>query len=308
MPGGRGPRRRLDLELVRRGLVGSRIEAQERVARGEVRVGGAPATKPSRLVRADEPVTCVGPPGRTRGGAKLAGVFDRLGLAVAGRRALDLGAGTGGFTRVLLEAGAASVAAVDVGHGQLAPDLRTDPRVDVFERTHVARLEAARIGAPFDVVLADLSFISLVPLAERIVGDLTVEGGDLALLVKPQFEVGRAVVSRGRGVVRDPVLWAEAVRRVGRAMIAAGAAVRAVVPAAQPGAAGNQEFFLVLRAQAARSADTTGPRPAGTGPEGLAASPPSSQVKWATADQEHLEELISEALAGVSRGRTRGDG
>jgi len=302
VPGGRGPRRRLDVELVRRGLVGSRIEAQERVARGEVRVAGAPATKPSRLVRADEPVCCVGPPGRTRGGAKLAGVFDHLALRVAGRRALDLGASTGGFTRVLLEAGALSVAAVDVGHGQLAPDLRADSRVAVFERTHVARLDAGQIGAPFDVVLADLSFISLVPLAERIVRELTVEGGDIALLVKPQFEVGRAAVSRGRGVIRDPELWSEAVRRVGRAMIDAGAEVRAVVAAAQPGAAGNQEFFLVLQARSA------GPVLAGTGREGLAARPSSWLAGRPAAERERLDVLLSEAVAGVSRGRTKGDG
>lgn len=290
------------MELVRRGLVRSRIEAQERVARGEVQVAGAPVTKPSRLVRADEPVSCVGPRGRTRGGAKLAGVLDRLGLRVGGRRALDLGASTGGFTRVLLEAGALSVAAVDVGRGQLAPDLRADSRVAVFERTHVARLDPARIGAPFDVVLADLSFISLAPLAERIVGELTVEGGDVALLVKPQFEVGRAAVSRGRGVIRDPELWSEAVRRVGRAMIDAGAEVRAVVAAARPGAAGNQEFFLVLQAHPAGAA------PAGLGSDGLATRPPSSSAGWAEAERDRLDALLSEAVAEVSRGRTRGDG
>src|SRR5437773_2018660 len=156
-------RRRLDLELVRRGLSESRARAQEAIEAGHVLVSGTRADRPGRLVSPDEPVHVEGPPARfvSRGGEKLAAALDRFGVDVAGRRALDAGASTGGFTDCLLQRGAASVVAVDVGTGQLHPRIRADSRVTVRERLNVRALTPADTGGPVDVVVADLSFISL---------------------------------------------------------------------------------------------------------------------------------------------------
>src|SRR5947207_3126392 len=197
-------RRRLDLELVRRGLTESRARAQEAIAAGLVLVSGTRADRAGRLVSPDEPVHLEGPPSRfvSRGGEKLAAALDRFLVAVAGRRALDAGASTGGFTDCLLRAGAAHVDAVDVGRGQLAWSLRHDPRVTVRERTNVRALEPADLGGPVDLTVADLSFISLVTVAPAL-ARCTRPDGDFVLLVKPQFEAGRARIGKG-GVVRDP--------------------------------------------------------------------------------------------------------
>jgi 23S rRNA (cytidine1920-2'-O)/16S rRNA (cytidine1409-2'-O)-methyltransferase len=248
-------RARLDAELVRRGLARSRNQAAELVVAGRVRVGGQVATKVATAVGPDEPVLVVSdddqPAYVSRGGHKLAGAlnaFGPLGLEVAGRRCLDAGASTGGFTDVLLRAGAASVVAVDVGYGQLAWPLRTDTRVMVLDRTNVRDLTPAMVGAPIDVVVGDLSFISLGIVLPALVG-VAAADADLVLMVKPQFEAGREKVGSG-GVVRDPVVRADAVRGVATAAAPLGLGVRAVVASPLPGPAGNVEYFLWLRAGA----------------------------------------------------------
>ena len=218
------------------------------MAAGAVLVGGAVASKPSRLVAPGDAVSLLAP-ARTfasRGGDKLDPVIDRLGVEVAGRRCLDAGASTGGFTDVLLRRGAAGVAAADVGYGQLDLRLRDNERVLVLDRTNVRTLTAEAIGGPVDLVVADLSFISLTAVLEALVSCST-EAADLVLLVKPQFEVGREAAGRSRGVVRDPALWAEAITRVAASAARLGLGVAGLCPSPKPGPAGNVEFFLHLR-------------------------------------------------------------
>ncbi len=216
-------------------------------------VGGALAERASRLVAPEEPVELLGPPRRFvgRGGEKLDAALDRFALDVTGAVALDAGASTGGFTDCLLRRGAALVAAVDVGHGQLDVRLRADPRVVVLERTHVRALDPSFLGAslgpgrvPVDVVTADLSFISLTSAVRVLAGPVARPGAPLVLLVKPQFEVGRAEASRGRGVVREPELWLGALRAVASSLAAAGAAIMDAMRSPISGASGNTEFFL----------------------------------------------------------------
>jgi 23S rRNA (cytidine1920-2'-O)/16S rRNA (cytidine1409-2'-O)-methyltransferase len=187
----------------------------------------------------------------SRGGHKLAGALDTFaagGLTVAGKRCLDAGASTGGFTDVLLRRGAAHVVAVDVGYGQIAWALRQDERVSVHDRTNVREISADVIGGPVDLVVADLSFISLTLVLGALVSCATPEA-DLVLMVKPQFEVGRERVGKG-GVVRDPALRAEAVRTVAEAAAAHGLGVGGVTASPLPGPAGNVEYFVWLRAGA----------------------------------------------------------
>jgi 23S rRNA (cytidine1920-2'-O)/16S rRNA (cytidine1409-2'-O)-methyltransferase len=213
-----------------------------------VLVGGSVAAKPSTLVSAADPVALTAPARRwaSRGGDKLAAALDRLGVAVAGRRCLDAGASTGGFTDVLLDRGAAEVVAVDVGYGQLAPRLAGDPRVAVHDRTNVRGLDSGALGGPVDLAVADLSFISLT-LVLPVLAGLVRPGGELVLLVKPQFEAGRAAVGRG-GVVRDPAERAAAVRSVAASAAACcRLGVAGVCPSELPGPAGNVELFLHLR-------------------------------------------------------------
>ncbi len=216
-------------------------------------VGGAVAARASRLVAPAEPVAVTGPPRRFvgRGGVKLDAALDRFALDVTGAVALDAGASTGGFTDCLLERGAALVAAVDVGHGQLDARLRADERVVVLERTHVRALDPAFLTAslghervPVDVVTADLSFISLRAAVPVLAGPIVRAGGHLVLLVKPQFEVGRVEASRGRGVVREPELWLGALRAVASSLVTAGAAIMDAMRSPIAGASGNTEFFL----------------------------------------------------------------
>jgi 23S rRNA (cytidine1920-2'-O)/16S rRNA (cytidine1409-2'-O)-methyltransferase len=247
-------RRRLDAELVRRGLARSREQAQALVATGRVKVAGSTAAKPATQV--DPAVAIVVVPGDTpdyasRGAHKLLGalvVFTPSGLQVAGRRCLDAGASTGGFTDVLLRSGASEVVAVDVGYGQLAWSLRTDPRVTVLDRTNVRSLTPAVVGGPVELVVADLSFISLAVVLPALVG-VTAPDGDLLLMVKPQFEVGRERLGPG-GVVRDPALRADAVRRIAGRAAELGLGVRGVTASPLPGPSGNVEYFLWLRAGA----------------------------------------------------------
>jgi len=235
------------------------------VARGVVLVGGAPADKAARLVSTSEAVVVLDDHTRrfvSRGGDKLDAALARFGVDVGGRRCLDAGATTGGFTDCLLRRGAAAVTAVDVGHGQLDQRLRADPRVRVLERTNVRTLAAATVGGPFEVVVADLSFISLVTVAPALAGELAGAGAALVLLVKPQFEAGRAEASRGRGVVRDREVRRAALDRVASAMVSQGATIMGAMASPLLGPAGNAEFFLYARAHAA-------PAPANPAPGGL---------------------------------------
>ncbi|GAA0907276.1 TlyA family rRNA (cytidine-2'-O)-methyltransferase [Virgisporangium aurantiacum] len=242
-------RNRLDVELVRRGLARSREQAGALVADGRVEAMGLVAGKPAALVDPADPVRVVdgGPDFVSRGGHKLAGALDAFtGLSPKGRRCLDAGASTGGFTDVLLRAGAAEVVAVDVGYGQLAWSLRTDDRVRVLDRQNVRALTPDVIGGPADLTVADLSFISLTLVLPALAACTTT---DLVPMVKPQFEVGKERVGPG-GVVRDPGLWAEAVTDVAKSAEDLGFGVAGVTRSPLPGPAGNIEFFLWLRRDA----------------------------------------------------------
>jgi 23S rRNA (cytidine1920-2'-O)/16S rRNA (cytidine1409-2'-O)-methyltransferase len=238
-------RRRLDAELVRRGLVATRTQAQVAVRDGLVMVSGRAASKPSTLVDPSTPVELVGPPRRfvSRAGGKLEAALERFDVDVAARHGLDAGASTGGFTDCLLRRGAAHVVAVDVGYGQLAWSLRTNERVTVLERTNVRDLRPEDLPYRPEIVVADLSFISLrtvVPVLARVASG----GADLVLLVKPQFEVGRERLGSG-GVVRDPEAWRDAVRGVADTCVGVGLVVAGVMVSPLPGPAGNLEFPLL---------------------------------------------------------------
>ncbi|MDP9021684.1 MAG: TlyA family RNA methyltransferase [Actinomycetota bacterium] len=240
-------RRRLDAELVRRGLVASRVEARAAIDAGRITVDGAPAWKPATLVDPAQAVVVSGPPRRyaSRGGDKLEAALDRFGVDPAGRRCLDVGASTGGFTDCLLQRGAAHVVAVDVGYGQLHQRLRRDDRVTVLERTNARDLTRDDVPAPPpDLVVADVSFISLT-LVLPALRALASDGAEAVVLVKPQFEAGRDQVGKG-GVVRDADVWARTIRRVARAATALGWAPAGVAPSPLTGPAGNVEFLLHL--------------------------------------------------------------
>jgi 23S rRNA (cytidine1920-2'-O)/16S rRNA (cytidine1409-2'-O)-methyltransferase len=245
-------RARLDAELVRRGLARSREHAASLVAAGQVRVPGRATVKAATQVDAGEAIRVAEDEGEryvSRGGHKLAGAFDVFeprGLAVAGRRCLDAGASTGGFTDVLLRRGAAHVVCVDVGYGQLAWSLQTDDRVEVRDRTNVRLLENDPLDPPAELVVADLSFISLRLVLPALLRSSTPEA-DLVLMVKPQFEVGRERLGAG-GVVREPDLRAAAVGEVAEAAyVDRGLGVVGVTASPLPGPMGNVEYFLWLR-------------------------------------------------------------
>jgi len=243
-------RARLDCELVRRNLAASRAEAGYLVASGLVRVSGAPALKASRLVRREDRLDVIGPPPRyvSRGGEKLAGALAEWGIDPIGITAIDIGASTGGFTDCLLQHGAVRVVALDVGRNQLDPRIATDARVKVVDRCNV-RLLANEASGPlggerFSFVVADLSFISLAAVIPAVMRTLVAPRATLLLLVKPQFEAGRKEVSRGKGVIRDPLQWKGAIQRVISALVAEGAGIMGVMPSPLRGAAGNVEFFV----------------------------------------------------------------
>jgi 23S rRNA (cytidine1920-2'-O)/16S rRNA (cytidine1409-2'-O)-methyltransferase len=255
------PRRaRLDAELVRRGLARSREHASELIAAGKVKVAGTQATKPATGVTSDAAIVVDTSPDddpgyASRGSYKLLGALEAfmpLGLKVGGRRCLDAGASTGGFTDVLLRNGAEHVVAVDVGYGQLVWSLRNDDRVTVLDRTNVRTLTAEAIGGPVQLTVGDLSFISLTLVLPALT---TVTEQDLVLMVKPQFEVGRDRLGKG-GVVRDPELRADAVRQVARSAADEGWGVEGVTASPLPGPSGNVEYFLWMR-RAARPLDET---------------------------------------------------
>jgi 23S rRNA (cytidine1920-2'-O)/16S rRNA (cytidine1409-2'-O)-methyltransferase len=258
-------RLRLDSELVRRGMVRSREQAATLIADGRIEVRGIRASKPATGVDPDTPLRILDTEGEeyaSRGGHKLAGALDTFrGVSVEGRRCLDAGASTGGFTDVLLRRGAKQVVAVDVGYGQLAWPLRSDERVTVLDRTNVRTLTPDDIGGPAEVTVADLSFISLGIVLPALIA-CTVDDGHLVPMVKPQFEVGRERLGSG-GVVRDPKLRADAVVEVARQAAALGWGTAGVARSPLPGPSGNVEFFLWLQRASLRNdrlVDETGIR------------------------------------------------
>ncbi len=243
---------RVDAELVRRGLSRFRQQAAELIGAGKVTIDGIPAVKPATAVAASANLTVADGQRSwvSRGAHKLIGALDTFEITVQGRRCLDAGASTGGFTEVLLDRGAARVIAADVGYWQLAWPLRTDPRVTVIERTNVRDLSAEVIGVPVEVIVADLSFISLATVLPALVACAS-RDADIVPMVKPQFEVGRGQVGAG-GVVTDPNLRAAAVLAVAHRAEQLSWHTVGVTAIPLPGPSGNVEYFLRLRAAAAR--------------------------------------------------------
>jgi 23S rRNA (cytidine1920-2'-O)/16S rRNA (cytidine1409-2'-O)-methyltransferase len=217
-----------------------------------VLVAGTQADKPARMVAPDEPVVILGPPAPfvSRGGQKLEAALERFSVAVEGKRVLDAGASTGGFTDCLLQRGAAHVHAVDVGHGQLDQRLRNNPRVTVMERVNVRTLTPEVMAEwdpafePVSLITADLSFISLVTVVPALCGPLGRPDSAMVLLVKPQFEAGRVIVARGKGVVRDPAVWLSALEGVTSALQLAGTGIMGAMVSPLTGPAGNVEFLI----------------------------------------------------------------
>jgi 23S rRNA (cytidine1920-2'-O)/16S rRNA (cytidine1409-2'-O)-methyltransferase len=211
---------------------------------GLVRVRDNPTPKPSTLVAPEDPVSVDTPPARfvSRAGAKLDGALDTFDVPVDGRTAVDVGASTGGFTDCLLQRGASNVVAVDVGYGQIHHRIRTDGRVTVVERTNIRHVDPEALGAPFDLVVADLSFISLALVAPQL-ASLGSNASDWVLLVKPQFEVGKELVGKG-GIVRDPDAHVLAVEQAADALAANGIGVIGLVVSSITGAEGNREFLI----------------------------------------------------------------
>ena len=249
-------RRRLDQEMVRLGLVESRSVAQAVIADGRVTVDGAPASKAARLVDPAQAVVVAGPPSRfvSRGGLKLDAALEHFGLEVDGLRAIDVGSSTGGFTDCLLANGVESVVAIDVGRGQLHESLRADPRVDARERTNIRSVDPAAVGAPFELLVADLSFISLrIVMADLFA--LVSDDTPMVLLVKPQFEAGKPEVDRGSGVIRDPEVWERVLTEVERSICGHGAAIMEGMVSPITGADGNVEFFVHVMSGATPSFD-----------------------------------------------------
>lgn len=246
-------RRRIDAVLVDRGFFPSREQARAAVLAGEVRVAGGVVTKAGHQVEDDAAIE-VAEKRRfvSRGGEKLFGALETFELDVGGMRAIDVGASTGGFTDCLLQRGAASVVAVDVGYGQLAWSLRTDPRVSVFERLNIRSADPAALGAPFDLVVIDVSFISLRVVLPHLLGLLGPEA-HLVALVKPQFEAGKGRVGK-RGVVRDPEVHVDVLGAALAAFEDAGLVVRGLTHSPIKGPEGNIEFWI----WAARTGEPTG--------------------------------------------------
>lgn len=236
-------RRRLDAELVRRGLVPSREAAKQEIDAGRVVVGGAPATKPARLVLPGDDVRVLGPPPKyvSRAGLKLEAALDHYGIDPAGLRVLDAGSSTGGFTDCLLQRGASHVIAIDVGTNQLHERIRADDRVTVREKTDVRRVGPDDIGGSVDLVVGDLSFISLRLVLPALV-DLCRPGNSMLLLIKPQFEAGRQEASKGRGVITDPAIWERVIGEVEAAALSLGAVMMGTMQSPITGNAGNVEF------------------------------------------------------------------
>ena len=236
---------RVDQLLVTRGLAPTRAKAQALVLAGKVYVGEMRIDKAGAILAEDANVVVRGDDHAyvSRGGVKLAGALDTFAVDPSGKRCIDLGASTGGFTDCLLQRGAASVAAVDVGYGQLAHKLRVDPRVLVLERTNARTLEPDAVGGEAGLVVVDASFIGLGKLTDAI-ARCTKPGGELVALVKPQFEVGRAEASRGKGVVKDPEVRARAIAAAVKEVEEAGFTILATCDSSIEGPKGNREAFV----------------------------------------------------------------
>lgn len=247
-------RQRLDAELVRRQLVATREAALELIEADRVQVNGSFARNAARLVDRGDNVQLVseGPKFVSRGGLKLERALDAFALDVSGRRVLDVGASTGGFTDCLLQRGAHAVVAVDVGYGQLHESLVADRRVTNLERTNIRSVLAAQIGPPFSLVVADLSFLSLGAVLADLVSFID-DGADLIVLVKPQFEANKLEADQGQGIIRDPAVWQRVLEEVQASAEAAGAPLQGAVPSPVRGAAGNVEFLFHLVMGAGRS-------------------------------------------------------
>ena len=239
---------RADQLLVTRGLVPTRARAQALVLAGKVYVGEQRIDKAGALLADDAAIMLRAEdhPYVSRGGVKLAGALDTFGVDASGKRCIDLGASTGGFTDCLLQRGAVSVAAVDVGYGQLAHKLRTDPRVLVLERTNAKTLEPSQVGGLADIVVVDASFIGLGKLMPAVARCLA-PGGELVALVKPQFEVGREEAARSKGVVRDPEVRARAIAGAEDDVKAAGLTLLGTCDSSLEGPKGNLEAFVHAR-------------------------------------------------------------
>jgi 23S rRNA (cytidine1920-2'-O)/16S rRNA (cytidine1409-2'-O)-methyltransferase len=236
---------RVDMLLVQRGLASTRTLAQALVMEGRVSAGGRRLDKPGARIDREADLSVAGPPRPfvSRGGSKLAAALDAWEIEVSGLTALDVGAGTGGFTDCLLQRGAARVFAVDVGHGQIDHTLRRDPRVTVIEKLNARFLRPEDLPGPADLAVMDVSFISATLILPRIPPLL--RGRDLVVLVKPQFEVGRGEVGKG-GIVREPSQWREVLVAVSRGARECGLVPCSVIPSPVPGAEGNREFLLRL--------------------------------------------------------------
>lgn len=241
-------RRRLDAELVRRGLASSRDAARREIEAGRVIVGGAPANKASRQVHPGDDVQVLGPPPKfvSRAGQKLEAALEHFEVDPAGLRVLDAGSSTGGFTDCLLQADAAHVYAIDVGTNQLHEKLRGRTRVTVREKTDIRKVTLASIGDPVDLTVGDLSFISLSKVLPNLVA-LTKPRASMLLLIKPQFEAGRQEVSKGRGVITDPAIWDRVIDEVNNAVLSLGAVMLGVMESPVKGTSGNVEFISHIR-------------------------------------------------------------
>jgi 23S rRNA (cytidine1920-2'-O)/16S rRNA (cytidine1409-2'-O)-methyltransferase len=240
-------RARLDQELVARSLAVSRSGARSAIVDGLVRVDGRPVTKPATKVSAASVIELDAAAGRYvgRGARKLEAALDEFGISVMGRSAVDVGSSTGGFTEVLLDQGAVRVVAIDVGHDQLHGRLRADPRVEVREGTNIRHVDGKEIGAPFDVITVDLSFISLRVVAE-VLTELGGADSDWVVLVKPQFEVGRAHLGKG-GVVRSAEARDNALQLTAAMFAAVGLTTVGAMASPVIGGSGNREALLWLR-------------------------------------------------------------
>ena len=236
-------RRRIDAELADRGLFASREQARAAVLAGEVRVGGEVVTKAGYQVTSESEIT-VAEKQRyvSRGGQKLASALDEFGLDVTGVRAVDVGASTGGFTDCLLQRGASHVVALDVGYGQLAWSLRTDDRVTSVERTNIRSVDPTQLGAPFDLAVIDVSFISLRTVLPHV-SVLLGKNGELVALVKPQFEAGKGRVGK-KGVVKDAAVHIDVLQGAVQTACDAGMAVRGLTFSPIKGPEGNIEFWM----------------------------------------------------------------
>jgi len=238
-------RRRLDVELARRELASSRSSARELIGANRVTVNGAIAGKAARLVASGDAIEVIGPPARFvgRGAEKLEHALDEFGLDPADLTVLDAGASTGGFTDSVLQRGARHVYAVDVGHGQLHERLRADQRVTNLERTNIRSIEVDNFDGPIDLIVGDLSFISLLLVIPALVG-VCKPGTSMVLLVKPQFEAGRHEVSKGRGVITDPLVHERVRNEIDEALVEAGCTVVGWTTSPITGADGNVEFLV----------------------------------------------------------------